>query len=486
MLRLYRVSDTKTNIYDVYLNDRKAELMEARASAVPYGCHWPGKQRPEAQTRVLPFVRAQADERVEVRVNAGAVVKRALVKPFSAGVSARIDGGEVRFTLPKAGAYTLEMDARAPLILLISPIDDFNTRGEVISFGAGVHKLGRVMLKSNQTIYIDAEAVVYASFVGVNVENVRIVGGGVIDASHEARTDDTPLWFGGDARADELERALARDRTLMGGARFYGCRNVEISGVTFKDACAAALACVACRQVNINNVNILGLWKYDARGICVINSADVRVEGGFVHTFGDCVTVRGLRPFEAFPCERVSVKRVVAWCDWGCALGIGAQTHAEYMRDIMFEDCDLIRGAHSYMEIRALGEAEISRVNFINIRAEYPPDQRVPYYQTNMQTAYRAPRASEITALANTSIYFDPNQPLPSAHGEIRDVRLRDISVMLNDGALRPEIRFSGLDGRHMIRNCAVERLYVNGARTTRLDEANIMVNAYASKITFI
>lgn len=489
MLKLYRVYDSKSDIYDVSVNGRRVELTEARVSALPYGCHWPGRQRAESQTELAPFLRLEADERVEVRVRGDC--SRARLYPSSSGAALEVGAQDARFLASAPGAYVLDLDSgRRPLTVFVQPPRDFGAP-DALYFGPGVHSPGVVWLESNQTVIIDAEAVVYGAFVGVGVQNVRIIGYGIIDASRETRTDDTPLWPSGETRltdfdnAQEFKARLSNECVLMGGARFYFCKGVEVEGVTFRDSAAAALAFTCCERARVTDVKFIGLWKYDARGVCIINSQDVRVEGGFARAFGDCVTLLGMRPFEARACERVSVKRVTLWCDWGCAVGIGPMTHAPQIRDVLFEDIDIISTAHACMDIRHGCEAEISRVEFRGIRCEYPAWQRLPIYQTDMRAAYREARAHEPAALVNASIFEYALTGYGGAHGDIRDVRLRDLSVTLGEGVSMPEMRFSGLNSAHIVRNVSIDALNVNGARVTRLDDANIMVNAFASKIVF-
>lgn len=69
------------------------------------------------------------------------------------------------------------------------PVQDEN----ILYYGPGVHEIGLVELHSNQTVILDAAAVVYGGFVAYGADNITITGTGVLDGSKEVRTSDTGL-----------------------------------------------------------------------------------------------------------------------------------------------------------------------------------------------------------------------------------------------------------------------------------------------------
>ena len=56
----------------------------------------------------------------------------------------------------------------------------------VLYFGPGVHRPGKIELKSGETVYIAGGAVVYTAIGGRGVSGVRILGRGIIDTSEFA------------------------------------------------------------------------------------------------------------------------------------------------------------------------------------------------------------------------------------------------------------------------------------------------------------
>ena len=54
-------------------------------------------------------------------------------------------------------------------------------------FGPGIHDVGKLQLKSNDSVYIAGGAVVYGSFIADNADNIHISGREVLDGGHLQR-----------------------------------------------------------------------------------------------------------------------------------------------------------------------------------------------------------------------------------------------------------------------------------------------------------
>ena len=61
---------------------------------------------------------------------------------------------------------------------------------DVIYFGCGEHNVGRIELKSGQTVFIDKGAVVYGEIYAIDAENVKIIGKGILDHSKATHFED--------------------------------------------------------------------------------------------------------------------------------------------------------------------------------------------------------------------------------------------------------------------------------------------------------
>ena len=173
------------------LNGTPAAIHEARVSAYPYNRTWPGQQRPLEQTELAGFLSVEADEPIEVELVAARDFENVIIRPLSKGIAAQTDGRTIRFTVSHPGSYSVELDGpHNNLTLFVNPVRDFGISPDdenVLYFGPGVHHPGSIELTSGQTVYIDAEAVVYGTISAFNAHDIRILGYGILDGSEVER-----------------------------------------------------------------------------------------------------------------------------------------------------------------------------------------------------------------------------------------------------------------------------------------------------------
>ena len=94
-------------------------------------------------------------------------MKKIDIRPKSLGiVPKKTDNGTIVFTLDRPSHFTVEPFGRNnALHIFVDPIANYNIDFKdenVIYFGKGEHDVGEIELKSNQTLFIDEGAVVYA------------------------------------------------------------------------------------------------------------------------------------------------------------------------------------------------------------------------------------------------------------------------------------------------------------------------------------
>ena len=266
--------------FEVWIDGVKAPVWQCRVSAIPFNRVWPGFQRGLDQTELAGYVSWETDEpttEIVVKTTRDAdALKSVVVRPLSLGVRPKIDAEkkEIAFTVPGATPTVLELgDFHNCLHLLPFPIykrpDDLNAPN-LRYFGPGVHRAGRIDVKSGDEIFVDAGAVVYGGIHGQNVENVKISGPGVVYAGPYERGE------------------------IGGIFRFVNCKNVTIDGVVQRDPDVWSTTLLNCDDVAIRNTRLVGLWRYNADGIDVCNSERVLVENSFLRTFDDGLVVKGI------------------------------------------------------------------------------------------------------------------------------------------------------------------------------------------------
>ena len=161
---VYRCGETAT--FTVTVLDTALRVEAARCSAMPVNIRWPGHQRELDQTEICSFARFDFNGSAEVCVTPHRAFTNVVVRPVSAKVAVRRDGDLVRFTITKAGAYSVEFDGRhRNLMLFADPPHDWSdvdrSAANVRYFGPGEHDAGLITLKAGETLFIDEGAVVY-------------------------------------------------------------------------------------------------------------------------------------------------------------------------------------------------------------------------------------------------------------------------------------------------------------------------------------
>ena len=176
--------------YTLRVNGQAVPVYACRVSAMPFNQVWPGYQRPLDQTELAGFAYWGMSGAVRVEMSRSDPSTRWRCGRL-AGHPADHRGQRITFQLSRPGQFTVELDGTHHALHLFAdpPEDEAPKPGDpnVLYFGPGVHRPGKIQLKSGQTVYVAGGAVVYAAIEGRWVSGVRILGRGIIDTSEFAR-----------------------------------------------------------------------------------------------------------------------------------------------------------------------------------------------------------------------------------------------------------------------------------------------------------
>ncbi len=450
--------------YELKVGGQAVPVYACRVSAVPLNQVWPGYQRPVDQTELAGFACWDMQGPVQVEVRSHRAIESVTVRPLSLGIRPAIDGDRISFTLERPGAVIVEVNGmHHALHLLPSPPEKDAPAADapgVRYFGPGVHRPGRIVLQSNETVYLAGGAVVYGSIHASGAANIRIAGRGILDVG--------PF-----------------ERGVGGGAvRLSDCSGIRIEGIVMRDPDVWCLSLFGCRQATIDGVKLVGLWRYNADGIDICNSQDVEVSDCFVRAFDDALVIKGLKSgrgsFDERPVRNVSFRRCVVWCDWGRAMEIGAETCAPEIADIAFEDCDIVRTTHIAMDIQHGDRAAIRDIRYENIRVEIDPWNPRPRMQQSREEQYTAaaddrycPTLLEIVIRKN---FYSKD----ADRGTVRNVLFKDIEVT---SPLMPPSSFRGFDAEHDVAGVTIENLRFNGKPAGNAEEAGLRIGPHVSDV---
>lgn len=304
---------------------------------------------------------------VRVVVTCPEAVRTARVLPASLGITPRVEGKSVSFSLSKPAPLTIEIDGDAIRSLHLfagAPETDAPRPGDpgVLYYGPGVHEVGRLQVDSGKTLYLAAGAVLrcvvredekysisqysglktYPPAIELRGERIAVRGRGMIDGS----------------RLPTHARQLVHVRG----------RDILVEGVILHDSPTWNMPIRESDRVTVRGVKILGR-RANSDGIDICNSRDVTVEGCFLRTLDDLIVVKSDKGRGEV--RRILARQCVLWNEVAHALSVGAELR-EPVDDVRFVDCDIIhdRGREWSLRVFHCDGAPVSNIAFEDIRVE--------------------------------------------------------------------------------------------------------------------
>jgi hypothetical protein len=348
-------SEKKSDDFEMFVNDKPVFVYQARVSKYPINQIWPGYQRPKNQTEIASFAYFDIEGKVKIKIISNKEIKTLDIRPKEFGIEPTVKGNSIEFILSKPLQFVVEVNGyHHALHIFANPVKVFKVNKEdpnVHYFGPGIHEAGVINLKSNETVFIDGGAIVYGVINSEDSRNIKITGRGILDASRIAR--------------GEAPRMITLRRIV----------NANISGIILRDPHMYAVGPTNCDSITIDNIKLIGLWRYNTDGIHPTNSKNVTIRNCFVRAFDDAIVMSGSRrafnePYNIM--ENIIVDNCVIWNDWGRALEIGAGTVADTIKNILFSNCYIPHFTSVAMDIQNCDRAYITDIRYENISIEEP------------------------------------------------------------------------------------------------------------------
>ena len=425
-------------------NGQTVKEEPCRVSAVPFNRVWPGYQRSLDQTKMASFVSFDVDRPGDFSYKLPQGAKDVRIRPFRRDQGCVKDGVlTVRVERPEqfvieAGGTELHVFADVPWKYEAKPGDRY--------FGPGEHEAGAIIPKSGERIVLDRGAVVYGNFVLTGVTNVTIEGRGILDTSRIKR--EQPEWPG----VRHLDACgIPGVNSVWGTAPVYAnrCSGLSLSGIVFRDAPRWTMNIIDSRDVTIDGVKLVGMWRYNSDGIDICACEKTVIRNSFLRTFDDCVIARPqIGPFEETPLHDMVVSNCVLWCDWGSNLKVQHTQRAGTMSQIRFRDLDCVNVDSKAIWVTTRWGSEnslIRDVTFDDIRFDAPADRLRNVYQKTDDQVFK-PRPDSVLKFALVNAYSigkpAPNQGTPGKmkadffRFDYRDLAFRHFQVYDRPGHL--------------------------------------------------
>ncbi|HSO87037.1 MAG TPA: glycosyl hydrolase family 28 protein, partial [Draconibacterium sp.] len=232
-------------------------------------------------TRIAAFAYFSFEGKVDVKVTFNSPVYNFDIRPKSKNIEAELNRNQIQFSLENPANLSVEINKniKRPLFIFASPLETDipdKTDKNVIFFEAGkIHTPGEVLIKSNQTVYIEGGAIVRGHFLTDKGKNIKIQGRGILDNSRYLKGEHRPI---------EINQ----------------CENVLIEGIILTECRHWSCASTASDKVTYNNLKIVSENDWDD-GIDIVGSTNVLVNNCFIRTKDDCIAIKsGVNYFTKF------------------------------------------------------------------------------------------------------------------------------------------------------------------------------------------
>jgi hypothetical protein len=425
--------------YQIQVNNKPLHIYN---TAVNFNRTWTKEPRIEK----TPMAYFDFDGTVKIDIKSKETkVENVVVRPLSLGIKPEIKGDTISFELDKPAKLTIEVNGniKRAIHLFANPLEKDVPRKDdpnVIYFGPGIHKVGRIPVKSNQTVYISGGAVVYGCIKAENLENVKISGRGIIDGSIYDRWVDTTVPI--DLR---------------------NCKNSSVEGIMLLDPAAWTLNIYESQNIDINDVKIISA-RSNSDGITIQSSNDITVSNCFVRSWDDSLVVKGY----GSDTKGVTFDNCIVWTDLAQSCEIGYETRANTIEDITFKNITVLHNFHKpVLSIHNTDNALVRNIHYQNIVVE----------DASLGMGDSQGYNYLIDLFIGNSQWSQTSE-----RGSIKGVYFDNIEIL--GGNFQPS-RIYGYDDKHTIENVNIKGLKILGEEIKDTESGEFKINNYANTIKF-
>lgn len=442
--------------FEVTWNGVPLSVHPARVSAVPMNQVWTGYQRPVEQTAAASFVSFDMSSPGDLAIAPDDAERKGdpVILPLSYAPQIRREGGTYVLRVEEPRQFVIFFGKGAPpLHVFANSTFDAPRGGDEIVFGPGEHHVGALFLKSGQTIRIEEGAVVYGAIFVAHARDVKIAGRGIVDGSYLDRADSNSTVYKRAVAAGLVDGPYGAAMAVT----TFSCAwatNVLVEGVTFRNPPRWTMIVRAhSKDVTIDNVKIIGCWRYNSDGINVCSSEDVSIRNSFIRAFDDCIVARGAYlDGDEGPTRNILVENCVLWCDWGKNCEVWAGDKPCLIENVKFRGivcaqvgttiaCDVTTWYGS-------SDTRIRNVVFEDIELDFAYPRMSEHYQRSpTDVKYRGGEMRSCSAfVVNSEKFgrnlgnqkFSPTEDLSGFHARYEDIAFRRMRIL---GDAPPDIK---------------------------------------------
>ena len=487
--------EIKSDDFEMSVNNKPVFVYQARVSKYPVNQIWPGYQRPINQTEIASFSYFDIQGTVEIKIISTTEIKTLDIRPKEYGIKPTITGHIIEFKISKPSQFVVEINGyHKALHIFANPVDTYNINNKdpkVHYFGPGIHEAGIIDVKSNETVFIDGGAVVYGVIKSENTRNIKIIGRGILDAS-------------------KMERGKVPNMITL-----KHVVNATVSGIILRDPHEWTVVPSNCDSIKIDNIKLIGLWRYNTDGIDLVDSKNVAIGNCFVRSFDDNIVIKGhsaANKMNDMVIENIVVDNCVLWNDWGRALELGAEMVTDTLKNISFSNCYIPHFTTVAMDIQNCDRGFVKDVRFENISIEDPisdslrigtsPIVKKAWGKIIVLGIYGSFYSADTIRGNIKDIHFSNiryNRTIPEGISQFdydsvsieKSVNYKNYDIFIRDNLYFGDIRYnsthsntiylSGYDSNHLIDSIFIKDYFISGVKVT--DIQSIGRNEFVKRV---
>lgn len=299
-------------------------------------------------------------EEINVEIEVSKPFEKVVIRPYSSKVNFKTENTKITFSMTGKERAIVELDdaLESPLYILLGEYIPCPEKADYVFESGKAYNIGALELTSNQVVYIEEGAVVSGYFKSRMADNIKICGNGIVYGGNWHKWDE-----------NSGEQLIV---PVLG-------ENIEIRGITLLDGGSWHIVPVACKNVLIEDVNILGK-VITGDGIDIVGCENVTIRNCFIRANDDCISVKAVEFQDPSGCtdvKNILVENCLFWnAEFGNTLEIGYETRCDEISDIIFKNCDIVHCQYEgnqsggVLTIHNADRAEVHDIYYENIRIE--------------------------------------------------------------------------------------------------------------------
>ncbi len=377
-------------------------------------------------------------------------------------------------------ARTLGADPTGTLdntTILQNAINNLPTGG-TLYVPAGVYVTGSLKLKSNMTLYLEHGAMLKGSsdpykhlfhsntlyfIYARDVQNVRILGHGTLDAN-------------GDAIRRAWERIKNVDKVAGRTFLSVNADDMTIKNITVRESYSWNMHFVSSDRLHVSGVKVFSNMNHgNGDGMDIDGCVDVLIENCLIIAEDDAISPKAA--WTTTSPKNLTVRNSVLWSQNATGIRLGDETFSSSFDNMLFENIDILR-ANTMIRIYNYDGADMRNITFSNLWTEefslYVQNQG--YEEIKRQTAVSG----------ETYFFYIYVRPRTTGSpiGLVRDVLLHNVYAQR-----KVQSRLEGLiraDGSTSIRRVTFHNYFIKGICYDNADDLDIAVRGASEQPTII